>query len=628
MRDPRFRDTERWHQQIAQLRAEADAAMDALGPTDVVVAGTAIVLDASDAAWCEVLKLAVPAFPASLCSDLERYLNDEISLQNSSWAAIARALATLAVRGEPSAKRIVTTSARLERAPQWTHSAFDEYCLAVLRSRSKEEQEAWLVEFERPLSLVEPTHAQSGSIEVRRYRPWELKDVFDLWGGKVPWAIEAAAEYVPLYLFRSLAPERWFRCVDAWPDARLIGGALFGDFVQHDRIALLGWLAAAGPVFDANGDWTGRSAAIILTREVLRHAAMLLGAVDRSAFEAGDKVAVETEVNKLRETELPAFFAEAWEVLLGRSDGTRIGAALLSDLSDPAHDRRGHQAVVRELAQDALACALASRATPTGEIRRFWMERRLVRQAHRLGPYAAQASGVAALAAATRIAECKGLQDEELLAFLLDRVAEPDEDWARLVRGNALNAFLARVLHLVPPTAAVLAQCEALYEALEPARRRGEYGRTYLLQDADVSSLLVLFILLGFSDEERIDAQRGAEATSRAVQWATRLVLTGTSTSPTIDARRILAYAARQSARLVPDIIPDIVRVAVPDPPLAALVAASLLAVLDRETVDGHFRREGLPLEELAARARDWAEITGNADDHVVAEDLLAKASR
>lgn len=276
MSDARFVDNARWTAQKREARARASVDLDALAARGVAVAAAAALLQVNELDWIPFASAALPTLPKTLLDDLEGFLLGRIELRPASWLAVGLALARVAVGGAPSSSRLQDAVDRLERSPSWVYDVFYDACVDKVRGLDEHHQEGWLQELERQVVAVdEPPSPATGRVTVSRAsRDWKLDDVFDLWGAGAM-AIEVMSSHAPTTLLRALDFERWFRAVDRWDDGRLVGGALFGDHLLHDRAALLRAIGLATDVFDSEGRWTGRTAAIILTDFVLRHARMI-----------------------------------------------------------------------------------------------------------------------------------------------------------------------------------------------------------------------------------------------------------------------------------------------------------------------------------------------------------------
>ena len=622
-RDPRFVEHARWTAQKVDARSQASRDLDTLAERDAAVAAAAVLVQLDDPDWIPFAAAAFPTLPKVILDDLECFLLGQIELRPASWQLIGLALARVACGGAPSSSRLQDVARRLERSPPWVYDVFYDACVNEVRALNDLRQEAWLKELERPVVVVDAPPAPAGArVTVRRTpREWKLQDVFDLWSD-APMAIEVMSSHAPTELLRALDFERWFRAVDGWDDGRLVGGALFGDHLLQDRCALLRTLQLAAEVFDADGRWTGRTAAIVLTNLILRHAQMLHEELRRAGHPLEPDAQAPKALRELRELELPAYFAEAWSVLLGRRDGLPIAAALHADLCgiglEPVRDGG-----IRAIARTALTRQLVIGRVRTTELSDLWAARSRVRTEAGLGARAAHASGVNVLMSALELVEASGPKDDALLGFFVDRIREPDPDWATLARGESFNLILDRVLKAVGTSENVLMTLCTLYEQLEPARRRAEYGRTYAENDGDLSSVLCLTIILGVLDEPAMPAALRNEALERALRWATRMLLTAAPAfEPTRSVERIFAFALRLAARFSSPHIDGALRVTVTDPSLSAWVTASLADELPRDRVDDLLRPVGLSVESVVERAREWAQVTDRPADAAAVKEL------
>jgi hypothetical protein len=632
MRDARFRAETTWRLGMDQMRREAEAEVARRGDPKVLQAAVGVLLATDSSGWGALVGCAVPTFPAALREGVERFLDGEVDLEPASWWLIVNALAMDACLGSPASSRIVAADERLHRAPQWVHATFLRACLTLIGQAPASLQEAWLVEFARPLAIVQPIEPVAEPVRVyRRERTWQIHDPFEVWHSP-PMALAEVDDHVPTTILRNLDPDRWFRAVQQWSDAPLLLGALFGAHIFHDRDALLRWLAAAEPAFDADGRWTGKLAAIILARHVVRAARMLLDAMASDARSSRSEMGCEPsadDVEAARRVELPQFFKDAWEALLARSDGEVIAAALHAELVDP-NATTGSDKLddATEIARTCLTRALSEQGLQSGRIHALWEERQRTRAAAKLGARVGHVSGVCALVSALELTLLRGeVCDDALQAMLFDRLAAPDPDWAWSVQRGTLNKILARFVSALARRSGALEQLERLYESLEPVRRRGEYGRTYITNDTDLPSVLVLVVLLGLIDELPADAPRVEESVKRCLGWATRLVLTSSPAfQPTTDPEAIFAFAVRLCARFAPALVPGAFEIARPDPALAALTATALLSVMSRVDLDALLARVGDSLEALRERARALAETTQRPNDLAAFSQLVKVA--
>lgn len=239
MNDPRFLEHVRWEAQKAEAHARASNDLDALSEREPTVVAVAALVQLGDPDWIAFASAALPALPAVIMEDLERFLLGQIELRPASWLVNGLALARVAIGGPPSSSRLLDAAKSLERSPQWVYDLFYEACVSEVRALDAHRQEAWLQELERPVIVVEtPPGPAARRVTVRRTpREWNLQDVFDLWDDR-SMAVEVIDSHAPTVLLRALDFDRWFRAVDRWDDGRLVGGALFSGHLLHDRRAL------------------------------------------------------------------------------------------------------------------------------------------------------------------------------------------------------------------------------------------------------------------------------------------------------------------------------------------------------------------------------------------------------
>lgn len=631
MSDPRFVDRVRWEAQNDATRERASADLDALtqGRREVAVAAAAALLHLDDTDGSVLAATATPTLPKVTFDDLEAFLIGQIELQPASWFVVGTALARNAIRGSPESDRLRAAAGRVERSPAWVYDLFFETCVHEVRELPKDQQEAWLTELERPVVVVDaaPSPAAGRVTVARTPMLWRLDDVFDLWD-QGSMAVEVMSSHAPTTLLRALDFNRWFRAVDRWEDGRLVGGALFGDHLLHDRRALLCALRGAADVFDPAGSWTGRTAGVILTQFVLRHAQMLHDETRRAARAYPPEPKAEEALRDLCEVELPAFFTEAWRELLARADGLQIAAALHADLCTVAPDPF-RDSGVRALARAALGKQLAVAGVRTADLRELWIRRRRLRVEAGIRAHGSHVSGVNVLVSALEVVEAGGPKDLGLLDLLVERIGEPDPDWKGLAHAKSLSPILDRMLEAVDDPALVLARFCALYEQLERARRRGEYGRTYAENDGELSSLLCLMIVLGVLDEPTVPAPQRDKVLDRAAEWATRMLLTAAPAfEPTLSVERIFAFVVVLAERFSSPRLHATLAVAATDPSLSAWVTAALVCELPLDAVDKVLESVGLTIDSVLGRARRWADVTGRPGDDAAFKELeRARAS-
>lgn len=623
MIDPRFVDHVHWKEQKAEAHARASTALDALAEREPAVVAAAGLVQIGDPGKIPFAAVTLPALPRVILEDLERFLLGQIDLRPASWLLIGLALARVAIKGSPSSSRLIDAAKGIERSPQWVYDVFYEACIREVRSLNAQRQEAWLQELERPLIVVDtPVGPAAGRVTVRRMpRDWKLEDVFDLWEDR-SMAIEAIDAHAPTVLLRELDFGRWFRAVDRWDDGRLVGGALFGGRLLHDRRALLRTLQDAAEVFDVEGRWTGRTAAVVVAKYVLRHAEMLHEAIRHVGGHYKPDEQTTKALREFCEVELPLYFAEAWSVLLGRRDGIAIAAALHADLCGVGPELARDDGI-RDVAREGLTTQLVAHGVRTVDVHGLWLARRRLRAEARLGAHAAQASGMNVLVSAVEIIEAGGVNDDDLLDLFVDRIREPDPEWAMLARNGSLNPVLDRVLKLVGATPNVIFAFGLLYEQLEPVRRRNEYVFAHALKDGNLSSRLCLVILLGLLDEPIVLVEQRRAVLERVLVWTTRILLTQTPrVEPKLSVERLFAFAVRLAARLSSPGLHTALAVAVADPGLAAWVSAGLVQELPRESVNDLLRPFGLGIDSVLERARRRARATEDASDSEAAKEL------
>ena len=621
MRDPRFRETEKWAHARDELCTAARQAFELSEMPEETVASLVATLEQEETDLDEDATGPSP----ELRREVRAFVLADGAIREPTWHAIAVALATIATRPKPSAANVQRQSERLRSAPWWVHVAFTDACAEAVNALPRQEREAWLDELERPLEVTPNVHGPTMPIEVsRREHPWQLLDVFDVWGD-VPIAIEVISRYAPDALFRRLDESRWFRAVDSWSDARLVGGALFGGSALHDRERLLEWLRAASLVFDADGVWSQRSAAVFLVNNVLSYAEKLEQEVGPYSHDPEVTRRTQEEVARLRDEELPAFFERAWQALLARADGLPIAAALHARLCDPRKNARP-QVSAYDVARRTLSTALASRGVRTATLRDLWAARRSLRAAAKQPTFPGHAQGVAALNSMADVLREGDLRDDDFFVFLLERVRDDDQGWAGLIHTNDFSPVLAQLLGVVDVRPDILMRCRQAYVDLEATRRRGERGRTCIESDNDRRSLVMLVILFGILDEGEVDEPTRLRILEDGLTWTTRLLLTSSPPSaPDLRVETVYVMAARVCARLAPARLPALLEVAVQDPPLAAAVAASLLDLLTEASLNESLRSSAVTLDDIERRASAWSDITRRPFDRTSVENLAQR---
>ncbi len=623
MNDPRFRREMEWTQRLLAQRDEALAGVRELGEPGQLLAVAIWLLDLDDVAWMPALVSATPSLPAQFYDDLQKYLGGSNDLSREGWWLVAEALARSALWGSPSSDRIQMCARKLERSPQWVYAAFVSAFSECLAALNIEMIESWLAEFERPLSIALPERdSELGRVRVFTPEPdMRLKDPFDVWH-QPPMALEAVDSYVPNTLLRQFAPERWLRAIERWEDVPLVTAALFGDHVLHDREALLRWLRAASPVFNQNGVWSGSLAALILSERVTEAATRLFSAVASGEM---DDLARVKALEVLCSDELPRFFRDAWSSIMMRTDGMMIATALHAEFVDPTKTLPD-DARVLDVARTTLCEVLNEWGVDAQKVISHGARRRQGRSAE---TRVAHASEICAIISAQQLAVARGEElDGGLFPVLLESMRNPGSDWRWLIERDALSAMLQPFVSAAARRGDTLDRLESLYLDLEPARRRGEYGRTYLEADIDLSSILVLVVLLGVLDEMSLDEPRVRARVRACMQWSTRLWLTSSPGIASVASPELMfAFSLRLCARGAPDLVQDALAAARSDPKVAALAVTSLLEVLPRSEIEGLLRESDDSLSSLITRANTWADATLDRDARAAARRLVERVA-
>ncbi len=630
MIDDRFERSATWRRQNAEVCARAEAEVDRVGDRRALVRAMADFLFARLDDSTDVAVTHPTALAEGMVADAERFLLGHHDLAPATWWTITSALAERACSSAAAAlPALIGAWGHLERCPGWAASLFENVCVDALSSKTPAELEAWLAALGTSPVLTGPAPRRAGAVSVYRpEREWTLADPFELWrddGGSTI-ALAAMAGHVPINLLRRLDAQRWFRSVDRWTDARLVVGALHGDHVLHDRAALLRWLELAEPSFDPEERPTGRTAALVLTEFIVEHAQAICAEFAPAGYRTDDETArLGAALDALRESELPNFFADAWKIVLGRTDGLVIAAAFHAHLCDVGPPRGLRRAIdVIPIARKSLARALAKHGVQPGVLQRQWATRKRAREAGSYPARAGHASGVCALRSAVEVLEEGGPGTADLTDLAVEIIRAPDRDWASPPKSGELDELLTRVVAALGGIETSLARYERLYEELEPQRRRGEFGRTYYESDTDLPSVLTLGLLCGLLADERIDRIAARASLRRVLRWAMRLFLTcQPSWSPTLDPSRALIIALVVAARVEPVLLREALPPVLADPPVAARAVVALLGVLSLDELRNVLATIGDSVELIAERASEWA--LARPDDQGAA-DALADA--
>jgi hypothetical protein len=601
VKDPRFVDEAEWILGNQRGRARGEALMRELGDASVLTLGVRAILSG------DVDRSAAEKLPVTLAQEVARFVDGLDVHSDGAWVAIAKGLAAIAVDGTPSVQRLMESASRLERAPQWVHHAFHEEVFALLEELDNRIREHWL-----SLSSAPPTvqtaqrRIPRTPIDVTRQEAtWQVADPFELWdeGGA---AIPLIAAYEPLNLLRRSDEQRWFRAVDAWGDGRLVFAALFGSHVRHDREALLRYLAQAAPVFDEAGNWTGRTAALVLAYTVVEHASALANAVRLSRAVAESER--DSAVARLIDDELPSYFKEAWRTLLARTDGLALAAALHVRLAEPTGGV--FHINVPAIALRTLSDCLIETRPSAAVLRTLWWRRR---DGHRGVGRSRYVSGLRAFGCAAAIANSDQAFDAELFDWLAELLRGDASEWAYLAANGSIPALLERIAELFAKDDRALSKLETLYASFEPSRRRGEFGRTHAESDADFASIVLNVLLVRVLDLRYKAGSVGGvvDASARIFRRALRLFLVSSpSFDATLSARAALTFAIELRVCVNRTALRECVDSIMTDPCHAAEVAAVLLTSTPRAELEAAFGAAYGSLLDLHESAREWAVAT------------------
>jgi hypothetical protein len=611
VRDARFSVQATHEQQILQLCEQGAARLGELGEPHELIAMVGNVLRGE----------SVAGIPQLLGAEVVNFAQGREVRSGGALSAIARHLAAAATSGEPSAERVQAHAERLHRSPAWVLNAFEREVLALLGRLEPTPREAWLKAFEAapPRPLPPPAAGPPPSIEV--FRPQagrKINSPFELWDDRdADPEILLLCAYAPGTLLREIDPDRWFRAVDQWHDARLVYGALWGEHVLHDAEALLRWLAMASPTFDAAGDWTGRSAAAVLTLRVLEHAEALVTTTRPSSQEFDDEAIA---ISDLRDRELPALFQEAWIALLARPDGLALATALHAHLGAPNSWPRSYRVDWLGIARESLERALTSGRSSVRLLRLLHGKRQAAGEAAR----GAHASALTALRAAATIASDDSANDLELLEWFSELLTSKAADWDAFTHQGAVDGLLAALALRFARIPDVVERLDASYRALEFGRRIGEFARGRGLNDAQRASVVLLALLLNVL-LNRADAPEGTrEALGCAFERALRLVLVSQDLriAGSVSPRPVLTYAVALTAKFDPESLARRLASLMSDPGHAAECVKMLL---DAALVPGEVLQRALgvaSLQDFAAWIDTWARATDAPEDRAVAASL------
>jgi hypothetical protein len=562
-------------------------------------------------------ELEASGLPTALAGDVDRFRSGMDGVSDGSWFGIATALAMRACIA-PSGQALTSEAERLPRAPWWVTALFDEACAKEIRAQPHLRAE-WCAVLGAPPELPRQPSGPSGRVAVYQPTPeWTIEDPFELWDEEGA-AIQLVASHAPLRVLRILDPDVWFRAVDAWDDARLVCAALWGDEFVHDRAAIIDHLRVAAAIFGVDGSWTRRTAAIVLAHKVLEHARALAHALRlqhiRNHQDQGEDAAA---LSALMNEELPAFFSEAWEVLLGRSDGLAIAAALYARLSAPLNRNTAWREYdIEPTAAGCLARVLAGRGTTVARLRELWIARREMPRQPRNRARRDHRSPLCAISGAVEIAAGRADQIADLFSWFAETLSPLETDWSWFATTGALQPLLDNLAVAFASDASTLARCEDLYAGLEPQRRLSEFGRQYAENSTHEASVIVLGVILQLIDRARVaGAADLAPAADRTFEWAARLALVSSPgwESP-ISTRLALVYAIVIRALVNPTSLGPSLRLVLTDPGLTAHTVARLIPPLGLDAVESALKAEGVTLRELEVRAEEWSVATGLPDD-------------
>jgi hypothetical protein len=616
VKDPRLENRLQWQLPPDQGRERGEKAFRALGDSIELVPKLVEVFRGSD---------ELPTLPDPLARDVERLFGNQDELQEGSWFGIAAALAALACE-TPDGAGIAASAERLGRAPWWVGGVFDDACAEQIR-RQPERDAEWRRALGRPPELPIPPAAPAGRVVTYQPMPeWEIADPFELWNVEGDAPILLVAGHAPFRVLRRLDPDAWLHAVDAWEDARLVDAALWGDELLHDSEAIVRALTMAAPAFAEDGSWTRRVAAVVLAGKIIDHATALNNALRlKHIRNHANEATNDDELKSFMHDELPALFARAWNVLLGRPDGLVIGAALHARLCAPrSAGSAWEQYRVEPTAARCLADALAKRATDIATLRGLWVWRkemprtacRRARRDHR--------SPLCAISSALDVVRGRSAQLPELFDWFAETLSPVDSDWSWFANMLLVDPFLVRLSEVLAADASLLGRCEELYVRLESSRRRSEFDRQEATNGSHESSVVALGMVLSLIERARRTGRTDlAPHAEHAFESAVRLEFVSSPgwDSP-LSTRLLLVSAIVVRAAVRPSSIADSLSLVVSDPALMATTGAGLIRALGHEVVETAFGTVGLTLREAERLAHAWASATGRCDDKAAVEGL------
>jgi hypothetical protein len=480
---------------LDQVRQDAEAAASRLFADSSISPGVALLLALGEE-YSKLVARAVPSIPRELVQGIEAFLRwqtlEETQNSDAVWVCLTDALATIVTTGAPDADRLAAEGRRLERAPVWALARWDERCAAKILALDEPDREGWLKACET--APAAPDHDQQPSeetvaVSVTPYRAaWRIEDRFQIWDENVV-AASWLAEHAPLRILRHADPARWFRAIDRWEDPRLVQGALSSQGLREAPSTVVDLLRVASPAFDDRGTPTGRSAALVLCQIAIGCAEELLRVGANAATRSGVVAPL-----------LDAFIG----ALLDRSDGVRLGTALLTWLFDAVVLRQRSKAdtstagEARRMLLDKLSLSLSRRRFPVEQYRAFAAERRAL-STKRVSLWQRE---LPALLACSRTLEGTSQEDRDVQRAWLRALLLVSREWSHAKADTLTRELVAGCLDGDAPAAL----CKELFEELEPKRRRAEFVRSRYLaegQNDALPSLILLASLVWMVENDR-----------------------------------------------------------------------------------------------------------------------------
>ncbi len=599
-----------------RVRDELDARLADLNDIDVVRSQLTAILTTG------TVDSEVTRLPEGLAADAERFLNGERVQAVASWLPIADALAGVTLRASPSASAIINAAVRLRDAEDWVHDAFYAACCVRIHGLEQAARDRWLDACGSPPPPADTPPVAAGPVTTQRREVVRtVVDPFDLWTDSFL-DIERVARHTPLNLLEVADPERWFRAVEGWRDARLAQSAVFCSRALRDPAILLRCVLVAHPAFDADGRWTGFSGVLLLAKHVV---ALAESAVDNVWHRhSGEVTERETAVTAFQDAELSEYFDRAWTAVVARPDGMLIAIHLAAWLARRCVDMHGRDSAVHALGFRSLCAALAARPTNIAEMRACWERMRALYPTQRV-----VLSGLGALRCAVELERLDAPRESLAFSWFADLLCAgiDDVDWRYWRDTGELLNLIKHMSAMFARSSSIVTRCEEVYAKLARGRRQGEFGYTLAQSDADYGSILLYAFVVSLLLEQHASGM-AAEAQDAMERWfprILRLALVSSSGSPAFSATAVLLSAIIARVRLCPDRLPESIAPVLNHPTMAAAVIAQLLPSVGTGVIERAIVSQYATISELHERAAEWARVTAR-DHELEAVRMLGEA--